>query len=462
MAFYEQRSKNTYKLIVCTGYNTTGKKLRKTKTIKVNEGLTSKQLEKELNTQCVLFEEEVLNGTYLDGAKVTFADFTKQWLKDYAEINLAPTTLLSYKMILKRILPAIGHIKLGKLQPHHLVQFYNNLNGDNVWLDSRYTPTERLKKYLEPLTVSQIIETTGISSKTCQRLKAGKSTNYRTTQKLCNAYKLNADRMFICTSNKKLSDKTVRNHHILICSILSTAVKWNIIERNPATRVDTKKPKKTKAKYYDDKQVATMLNALKDEPLMYVAMVYLTVDIGLRRGEVTGLEWDDINFDTCEINIDKQRHYIVGLGTINSTPKTEAGERVVTASKTAISILKEYKRQQSEDRLKLGTAWKNEPHVFLHEDGSSISPQRPYKWFVDFLKRHNLPKITFHQLRHTNASLMISAGTDPVTLSGRLGHSDKTVTLNTYSHIIRSKEAQVANKMDEFYSNVTTYSIART
>ena len=70
------------------------------------------------------------------------------------------------------------------------------------------------------------------------------------------------------------------------------------------------------------------------------------------------------------------------------------------------------------------------------------------------LMRHDLPKITYHQLRHTNASLLISAGTDIVTLSGRLGHGDKNVTLNTYSHIIKSKEAQVANQMDIFYARM--------
>lgn len=121
---------------------------------------------------------------------------------------------------------------------------------------------------------------------------------------------------------------------------------------------------------------------------------------------------------------------------------------------SVISLLKEYKKQQTENRLKFGTAWHNGEYVFLHEDGKPISSQRPYKWFTNFLKRHNLPKITFHQLRHTNASLLISSGEDIVTVSGRLGHADKNVTLNTYSHIIKSKEAQVANKMDEFYAGL--------
>ena len=105
--------------------------------------------------------------------------------------------------MLKRILPAIGHIKLGKLQPHHLIQFYNNLDEEGVRLDGRFTPTKALIKYLEPLTISHIIKTTGISSKTCRRLKNGQATNYSTAQKLCNCYKLDFNRMFKGNSEKK-------------------------------------------------------------------------------------------------------------------------------------------------------------------------------------------------------------------------------------------------------------------
>jgi integrase len=82
-------------------------------------------------------------------------------------------------------------------------------------------------------------------------------------------------------------------------------------------------------------------------------------------------------------------------------------------------------------------------------------PNLPYKWFTAFLERHSLQKITYHQLRHTNASLLIATGTDVVTLSGRLGHGDKNITLNTYSHIIKSKEEKAANSMDTYYSQLT-------
>ena len=455
MAYYEKINEHKYRLVVCQGYNSQGKKLRKRKTIQLDKTLTAKQVEKELNTRLVLFEQEVKNGSCLDGDNLTFTGFTERWLKDYAEINLTPTSLVAYRQKLNdRILPALGHIKLSKLQPINLLQFYQNLHNADIRLDSKYIPNAKLVEYLKPYSNLQIRELTGISKKSCARLKNGLVTDVKVAKRVCEVFNLNLDNMFNRSNVKKLSEKTIKNHMGIICSILSTAVKWNVIKENPMLRIDMKKTHKSKAKYYDDEQVAQMLQALANESLVLTTMVYLSVDIGLRRGELTGLTWNDIDFKNSQISINKQRHYVVGYGTIKDKPKTEAGVRTVTASKTVMNLLKQYRNQQLEQKLKLGTAWQNEPYVFVLDDGTPISPNLPYKWFVNFLERHNLPKITFHQLRHTNASILIASGEDVVTVSGRLGHSDKSITLNTYSHIIQSREMQVANKMDEFYAGL--------
>lgn len=111
MANIEKRTENTYRIVVSAGYDAGGKKLRKYKTVTLLGGMTDRQREKELTRQAVLFEQEVENGTYLDGAKITFAEFAQIWLEGYAEKKLAPGTLKPYKMRLgKRIIPALGHI----------------------------------------------------------------------------------------------------------------------------------------------------------------------------------------------------------------------------------------------------------------------------------------------------------------------------------------------------------------
>ena len=108
MAYFEKRSANTYKIVVSMGYDPNGKHRRVSKTVKLPENMSESKRQKELNTLCVLFQQEVENGLYLDGSKITFAEFTDKWLTDYAEKNLALTTLVSYKIILNRILPALG------------------------------------------------------------------------------------------------------------------------------------------------------------------------------------------------------------------------------------------------------------------------------------------------------------------------------------------------------------------
>ncbi len=455
MASIKQRTANSFQLIVSCGYDSNGKKLTKSKTVTLLDGMTERQREKELNRLAVLFEKQVQDGSYLDGERLTFGEFVKKWMVDYAEKRLAPGTLNPYRTRLdKRIIPAIGHIKLAKLQPHHLMEFYNNLSEGEIRLDTRYTPSEALCKALEPLAIPVLVKLSGLSYKTCQRIKNGSQTTREAAQKLTAALDGDIKKLFVAGDDKRLSDKTIRNHHGLVSTILSAAVRWNLIRSNPAERVDLGKMAKYKPCYYDDEQIAQMLSKLDVEPLRFRAMIYLTIDTGMRTGELTGLMWADLDLDKAIVTVNKQRQYVSGSGTIIRGPKTESGNRPITLSGTVAALLRQYKTAQMEDLLSLGITWNEDLNVFLHEDGKAVHPQLPYKQFTEFLKRHDLPAITFHALRHTNASLLISAGVDVVTLSGRLGHADRTVTLNTYSHIIKNKEEQAANRMDMFYTRV--------
>jgi len=295
-----------------------------------------------------------------------------------------------------------------------------------------------------------------VSTKTAARIREGEPTTRKIAEAVCASMSLNIDNMFTVESDKRLAIKTVKHHLGIISNILNAAVEDELIPANPAhdisiSRILEKDPK-YKPAYYDEEELYDLLDALENEPINFKTLIFLAIDSGMRSGELCGLQWRDLNFKNGTASVNKQRRYVSGRGVYESRPKTEAGVRTVTLSATCVHILRDLKNYQDEI---LGIDLANERYIFLNPDGEKIHPNLPYRQFKRFLERHELPKITFHQLRHTNASLLISQGTDLVVLSNRLGHSDTNTTLRVYSHVIKSKEALVANRMDEFYSHGT-------
>jgi integrase len=429
------------------------------KTIDLPPGLTEKQKEKEVSKAAVIFEEEVINNKVLDGSKITLKDFVETiWWPDYAEKELAPQTLVNYRIRLDaRVIPALGHFKLARIQPHHITAFYNNLAEPGVRMDVLYMASPEFPSLIEGKSHKWLSEQIGLDRHVFSRLRDGKCVFYESAQKICAYFNVkNMDEYFIEKDPEKtLSNKSIHHHHTLLSAIFSYAVEYNLLMDNPCQRVRLPSVTKTKsapAKYYDEDQVMDLFVALEDEPIKYRTIIYLAIDTGLRLSEVAGLEWHRIDLENQAVKIEQQRQYVHKKGVIIDDPKTDEGIRVVTLSDMVTLRLRDYKFHQDNMRSLCGTAWHESEFVFTHDDGVPIFPRRPSVWFSEFVKKKGLPKLTFHQLRHTNASLQIAGGVDVVTLAGRLGHSDKTITLNTYSHIIRSREKMAANKMDQFYN----------
>ena len=460
MASIEWRSENKCRLIVSKPKPSGKGYERIKKTITFPAGMTEKQRKKEAEKAALLFEEEVRNGDYLDGEKITLAEFVDIWMKEYAEKELAPSTLVHYRTRLeRRILPALGHFKLAKMQPNHITAFYNNLTETGVRMDVLYSATDEFLKLIEGQSQRSLGEKIGVERHAFAGLRNGKCIYFKTAQKICDYFSIDMEKYFIQQKpDQVLSAKSIRHHHTLLSGILSFAMEWNLIKDNPAQRVrlpSITKAKSAKVQYYDDKQVAELFMALEDEPIKYRTILYLTVDTGLRLSEIAGLTWNMVDLEQQTITIVQQRQYVEGYGVIEGNPKTDSGIRTVTISKMITQKLTEYKNYQAKMRLSCGVSWHESNFVFTHDDGTPIFPRRPSVWFSQFIKRKGLPYITFHGIRHTNASLLIAGGVDIVTLSGRLGHADKNVTLNTYSHIIKSREKLAANKMDQFYESAS-------
>lgn len=198
----------------------------------------------------------------------------------------------------------------------------------------------------------------------------------------------------------------------------------------------------------DEKQTAYMVELLDKEPIQYKTAVILLLYSGMRRGELCGLTWTDFDFDNHLVAISKASQYLPGKGIFLKETKTKGSTRTIKLPGVTFTLLKEYRKWQNEQRLALGDRWNDNERLFKQWNGEPISPDTLTGWFGCFVKRNSLPQIHLHSLRHINASILIAAGGDVRTVSGRLRHSQTSTTLNIYSHVIQSADARAAETLE--------------
>ncbi len=446
---------DTYIIRVSLGYDASGKQIQKFKTWKPQKSMTAKQIKRELERQKVLFEEKCRTGQYMDG-NIRFSDFVDYWLEEYAKKQLRSETLTVYQDLLTRVLPAIGHIKLDKLQPRHLMEFYNNLQEDGIRLDTRYIAKVDVRNLLksQKLTQKALSDVSKLSLHTIQAFANNRNISPKSAKQISTALGIPIEDLFtpIETNGGKLSQGTINKYHRVLSSILEKAVKWQIILYNPCQRVDAPKIGNKETTYLDDNQTIELIKCLDTEPLRYRAMIITLLYTGMRRGELCGLEWSDVDFKNNLIDINKSSLYTVNIGIYDDTTKNESSKRVIKIPPVVIDILKQHKKEQNAERLKLGDKWTDTNKIFTQLNGKPIHPDTITGWFGTFLKRHNLPPIHIHSLRHTNATLLIASGVDLRTVSKRLGHSNMSTTANIYTHAIKSADERASQMLDDILS----------
>ena len=445
-----QKRKDSYLITVSCGYDSSGNQIRKTKTWKPKPNMTPKQIEKELKRQAVLFEEQVSTGHYLS-SNVKFADFIETWFRDYAEPQLRPRTILSYKQLQERTVKALGHLPIDRIQPQHLSAFYNNLAEPGIKSGATYTCTVDLKTLIKAngYGINQFCELAQIADTTLRIAWSGQPIAEQTAQNICNALGLKLNQAFKPTNKERaLSANTIDHYHSFISSVLERAVKWNLILSNPCRRIDPPKIEKKTPQYLNEHEAARMLELLQTEDDPYRTIFILLLYTGMRRGELMGLEWKDIDFDTGVLSICRTSQYTKERGTFTDDVKNKSSHRSMKLPENIIDRLKQYKDWQLEERVKVGDRWQDTDRLFTTWDGAPMSPNSPYFWLQEFTKRHGLPKITVHSLRHTNATLLISQGINIRTVAGRLGHSQTSTTIDIYSHELQSADAAAADALE--------------
>lgn len=448
MATIEKRGES-YKIIVSCGYDLCGKQIRKRTTWKPVQGMTEKQIEKELARQAFIFEEKCKKGQLLDGS-IKFADFADMWFVDYAEKQLKFKTLSRYRSMMGRINAAIGHIKLDKIQPHHLLTFYDNLSESGMRCDIKYRCIVDFKMLLKEQGLAKVVfaPTAGVSMAVLKSITNNLNVSQTSAERISKALNCSLSHLFKAVDqDNSLSAKTILHHHRLISSILSTAVQWQIIFSNPCDRVKPPKVEKNKPRYLDDKEATQLFELLQSENIQNRTMIQLLLLTGFRRGELLGLKWSDIDFKQQIIHIRRSLLYLPEKGIFEDDTKNTTSERTIKVSAVAFQMLKEFKLWQNEQRIKLGDQWHQSDWLFTTWNGKSLHPDTLTGWFHDFVGKNELPQISIHSLRHTNATLQIAGGVPLTTVANRLGHANASTTTKIYAHAIQSADEAAAETL---------------
>ena len=250
-----------------------------------------------------------------------------------------------------------------------------------------------------------------------------------------------------------MSAKSVLYIHRNLKKALSYAVKQRYIQFNPADNVELTSPDKFTGKVYNNKTLIDFLKCVRDTEIeLPVALAGLS---GLRRGEVAGLRWEDIDFEQNIISIRKQRS---GNDIDRKSVKTFTSMRSIRVGNSLMEVLKRHRGFQENNKQKFNEAYKETGFVCCHSDGSLPHVSHFSRWFRTAAEEYGFEPIRYHDLRHSYATNMIRLGVPINTVSKMLGHASVTITLDTYAHVLEEMQEEAVGKMDADimkYINVT-------
>ena len=306
---------------------------------------------------------------------MTVAQWLDFWYQTYKKPNLRPNTQMSYeRRIYQHIIPNLGPIPLNKLTTGDIQQFYTGLKQNGRLL--------RQEQYGEGL-----------------------------------------------------SGQTVRGIHTTFHAALDKAVSEKIIPKNPSDFCRLPSAKAREMQVLSPEEIQRLLIQAKEDG--YFELLLLELSTGLRRGEICALQWDDLNFNTGELQVKRQVHRVKGELAV-SEPKTKASNRNVILPPPVLMVLNNYKTE-------INSAW-----IFpspLNND-SPRDPAAVRKRLTTILERADCKRVRFHDLRHTFATLALENGMDVKTLSAMLGHVSAVTTLDIYTHITGDMQRAAAASID--------------
>jgi integrase len=242
-----------------------------------------------------------------------------------------------------------------------------------------------------------------------------------------------------------LSPQSIRHIIATLRAALSIAVKWQLVYRNVAALVTLPRLQKQEMKIFTPEQAKAFLEYVRGHRLEALFIMALT--LGLRRGELLGLHWSDVDFDAATLRVNYALQRFDGKLHLVE-PKTEKSRRVLPLPSLLIDALRIHRTRQLEERLALGSNWQESGFVFASTIGTPMEPRNLNRTFDALLENAKLPKIRFHDMRHSCATMLLSQGVPQRTLMEILGHSQISLTMNTYSHVLPEMTRAAVSVMD--------------
>jgi integrase len=330
---------------------------------------------------------EAQNGSFVAPVRATLGDFLlTEWLPA-RRISLRDSTTASYEGLIRNyVTPTIGGVKLQAVDGSTLNRLYVRL------LEEGRTETRR---------------------------KAGAG----------------------------LSVKTVRNLHGVLNRAFKDGVRWGRLQRNPCDAADPPKGASPEMKAWSTAELRAFVTSVQSH--RWAGVWSLMATTGMRRGEVLGLRWSDVDLEAGTVTIRSTRIRF-GTTVAASTPKTSRGNRTISIGPATVAALRAWKRQQSADHLLIGAGWQDRTGLVVTiADGAAPNPDAFSNLFGDLVERAGVPAIRLHDLRHSYATAALADGVPVKVVSQRLGHADVGVTLKVYAHVMPGDDADAARRADE-------------
>lgn len=332
-----------------------------------------------------------------------------------------------------------------------LAKFYAECEAGKVSKSNPVTISELAETYYTEHVQRHLKKSAAVSAETIIRLHISPIIG---SKKVTKATRLDVQQWINALSDEGLSPKTIRNCYSTLSGIFQFAIDMNIVDDTPCKNIRFPKSQRQEMNYYTIDEVKLLLKALDqlpEEELHYKAAIYISLFGGLRKGEILGLNWDDVNFDTGELRIQRSRMYAPGTGTYEDSPKTEKSNRTVAVPNEVIDLLQRLQLQQKYRKLSAGQKYTDSPAVIRSSTGSPLHPSVFYRWWAAFIKKNDLRHVGLHALRHTHASMLAHLGEDKVKVSNRLGHSQLSTTLNIYTHLFEETDRTLADNLSSAF-----------